>query len=145
MIVHHCRFLAKTGSNRINRHWYLGFHCQFISLSVLAKNRQWYWVITAVLSKNRHWYYLCRFVAWTDSDMLQENFISFSYDVRLRWTLYQSCSTRRDLQLCSLNFFNLRSFGCPNIFIWNNYVWFLKLEFEFFKRPQTKKRPKQKL
>jgi len=136
VIVHHCRFLTKTGSNRINRHWYSGLHCPFISLSVLVKNR--------------HWCYHCRFVARTDSDILQENFISFSYDVRLRWTLYQSCSIRRDLQLYSLNFFNLKSFGCLNIFIWNhlsneNYVWFLKLKIWIFQTTSDGETPKPKV
>ena len=123
VIVHDYRFFAKINNNRINRHWYSGFHCRFISVSVLAKNR--------------HWYYHCRFVAWTGSDVLKKNFISFSYNVRLRRTLYQSCSTRRDLPLCSLKSFKLRSFGCPNIFFWNhlsnkNYIWFLKLKIWIF-------------
>jgi len=47
----YCRFLAKTGSDRTNRHWYSGLHCRFISLLVLAKKRQWYWVITAGFSQ----------------------------------------------------------------------------------------------
>ena len=136
VITHHYRFLAKTDSDRTNRHWYSGIHCRLISLSVLAKNQ--------------HWYHHCRFVAWTDSDMLQENFISFSYDVRWRQTLYQSCSTRRDLQLYSLNFCNLRSFGCPNIFIWNNlsnenYIWFLKFKIWIFQTASDGETPKTKV
>ena len=82
--------------------------------------------------------------------MLQENFISFSYDVRLRRTLYQSCSTRWDLQLCSLNFFNLRSFEYPNIFIWNNlsnknYVWFIKFKIWIFQTASDRETSKTKV
>jgi hypothetical protein len=62
----------------------------------------------SVLANNRHWYYHCQIVVWIDSDMLQENFVTFSYDVRWRRTLYQSCSTQRDLQLCHSNIFYLR-------------------------------------
>ena len=88
VIAHHCRFLAKTGSDRTNRHWYSGLHCRFISLSILAKNRQWYWVITAdfwlkptlilslsVRGLNRQWY-------------ASKKFITFSSDVQWRWILY---------------------------------------------------------
>jgi hypothetical protein len=94
--------------------------------------------------------YHCRFVVWTDSDLLQENFISFSYDVRWRRTLYQIYSTRRDLQLFSLNFFNLMSFGCPNIFILNhlsneNYVWFRKFKIWIFQMTTDGETPKTKV
>ena len=51
--------------------------------------------------------------------------------------LYIKVVVLDDLQLCSSNFFNLRSFVYPNIFIWNNlskenYVWFLKLKIWIF-------------
>ena len=89
VIVHHCRFFAKTDNNRINWHWYSGLHCRFISLLVLAKKRQWYWVITAGFSQeptlilsmsvrglNRQWYTarkLYKFLIWCPIKM---NFIS---------------------------------------------------------------------
>ena len=47
-------------------------------------------------------------------------------------------------------FFNLRSFGCSNIFIWNylsnkNYVWFLKFKIWIFQTASDGEMPKTKV
>ena len=41
-----------------------------------------------------------------------KNIITFSYYVWVRRTLYQSCSTRQDQQLCYWQHFHLKSFWC---------------------------------
>ena len=48
------------------------------------------------------------------------------------------------------NFFYLRSFGCPNIFIWNNlsnenYVWFQNFKIWIFQTASDGETPKTKV
>jgi hypothetical protein len=80
VLRHHCRFISL-----------LDHHCWFLTKIVVDTVTVDSWLEPTVIC-------------------YMKNFITLSYDVWWKWTLYQSCSTRRNLQLCSLNFFDLRSF-----------------------------------
>ena len=62
--------------------------------------------------------------------------IYFLYGVKWRYFLYQSCSSQWDLQLCSFEFFHLRTLrGSKN----NIKFWRLpKIENRFWNQPRTK-------
>jgi hypothetical protein len=89
-------------------------------------------------------------MAWTDSDMLQENFVSFLYNVWWRRTLYQILVLDEIYNFVVQTFsiwyrLDVQIFSFQIIYLMETMFDFKNLKFEFFKWPWMEKRPKQKL
>ena len=95
LLAHHCRFLPKTSSD--------------IRVITAGFSREPVVILDELCLFLAN---ICRFIIWTGSNRLHKKLHNF---LILR-TLYQSCSTFRDIQLCRLNFFDLRLFGCLNMY-----------------------------
>jgi hypothetical protein len=60
--------------------------------------------------------------------LYQKIIYNFSYKLKWRQTLYQNCSHRRDLQLCSWKVFELKLFRVPKIVLYVYRFWNLKVK-----------------
>ena len=73
-------------------------------------------------------------------DVARVSYMNFSNDFGWRNVQNKICRSRKVIQLCSWQLFHLKS-SCQGKLCLN----FSNLKFEFFKRPQMEKQPKQEL